>query len=136
VRVDCAAAFLVDAGAQIPQNSEEAITIGVVNEHSAFGFSIVGLTNDKEPSRRLFGRTPIMIWDGLSVTKEPFYSGPITSEVESDCRFEFGDFGLIDDGNYFARYESTTNRVDLYYRLNPFEPNGRFVGKLEHFAQG
>ena len=136
VRVDCAAAFLVDAGAQIPETSEEALTVAVVNEHSARGFSIVGLTNDKDPTRRVFGRTPIMLWDGLSITKNPFYSGPIPSEIGGGCRFESGDFGLIDDGNYFARYDATTTCVKLFYRLNPFEPTGRFVGKLEHLAQG
>ena len=136
VRVDCAAAFLVDAGAQIPETSEEALTVAVVNEHSALGFSIVGLTNDKDPRRGVFGRTPILLWDGLSITKKPFFSGPIPSEVSGECRFESGDFGLVDDGNYFARYNATTECLDLFYRLNPFEPSGRFVGKLEHLAQG
>ncbi len=96
VRVDCAAAFLVDAGAQIPETSEEALTVAVVNEHSALGFSIVELTNDKDPRRGVFGRTPIMLREGLSITKKPFFSGPIPSEVGGECRFESGDFGLID----------------------------------------
>ena len=136
VEVDCAAAFLIDAGAQIPQTTEEALTVAVVNERSALGFSIVGLANDKEPSRRFFGRTAIMLWDGLSISKKPFFSGPIPREVCRECRFESEDFGLIDGGNYFAQYHAATQRVDLYYRLNPFEPTGRFVGTLEHLAQG
>ena len=61
VRIDCARAFIMEVGAEIPEPTEEALNIAVVNERSALGFYIVGLKGDQGPSKRAFGRTPIMI---------------------------------------------------------------------------
>ncbi len=132
VRVDCAQAFIMEVGAEIPEPTEEALNIAVVHERSALGFNIVGLKNDPDPSKRVFGRTPIMIWDGLSVTKKPFYDGLATDDVMGRLGVPYeiqGTYYPVDDGNYLARKNGTN--LQLFYRLNPFEEQGRFVGTLE-----
>jgi 8-oxo-dGTP pyrophosphatase MutT (NUDIX family) len=138
-RVDCAQAFLVEAGNEVPVTTEEAINIATVTEESALGFSIVGLRRSADPSQQLFGRTPIMLWDGLSLCKAPFFrvGNPTLTERE---RFE-ARIGMsisedlvlpVDEGRYLARLNG--GAIELYHRLNPFEPNGRFAGKLEDLA--
>lgn len=136
VRVDCAQAFIMEVGAEIPEPTEEALTIAVVNERSALGFSIVGLKTDPDPAKRVFGRTPIMIWDGLSVTKRPFYEGPVDSQVMVRLGVPYEIEGMyfpVDDGRYLARKNG--GNIQLFYRLNPFEEYGRFFGNLEDLAQ-
>lgn len=138
-RVDCAQAFLVEAGNEIPVTTEEAINIAAVTEESVLGFSIVGLRRSDTPSEQLFGRTPIMLWDGFSLCKAPFFRAlnptPAARErLETRlgiCLSE--DFALpVDQGRYLARLNG--GAMELYYRLNPFEPTGRFVGDLEDLA--
>ena len=136
VRIDCAQAFIMEVGAEIPEPTEEALNIAVVHERSALGFNIVGLKNDPDPSKRVFGRTPIMIWDGLSVTKQPFYDGLVDADVMArlGVPYEIEEMYFpVDDGNYLARKNGTN--LELFYRLNPFEEQGRFVGTLEDLAK-
>jgi len=141
VRVDCAQAFLVEAGAEEPAQSEEAINIALVDEESALGFSIVGLRGNEDPAARLFGRTPIMVWDGISVAKPPFFRlmNPSPDEREHleerfGCYLSEDIFLPIDNGNYLARMHD--GAIEVHYRLNPFEPRKRFEGSLEDLAQG
>jgi hypothetical protein len=141
VRVDCAQAFLVDAGTEEPAQTEEAINIATVNEESVLGFSVVGLRASEDPATRLFGRTPIMLWDGISVVKPPFFRLEDPSPDER-ARLEerFGShlsediFLPIDNGNYLARMNN--GAIEVHLRLNPFEPKKRFEGSLEDLAQG
>jgi 8-oxo-dGTP pyrophosphatase MutT (NUDIX family) len=137
VRVDCAQAYIMEAGAEVPEPTEEALNIAVVHERSALGFSIVGLKNDSDPTKRVFGRTAIMLYDGLSITKGPFYDGPADVAVTSrlNLPYELVDWMYmpVDDGNYLARMKDGI--IQIFYRLNPFESQGRFVGNLEDLAQ-
>ncbi len=135
-RIDCAQAFIMEVGAEIPKPTEEALNIAVVHERSALGFSIVGLKNDPDPAKRVFGRTPIMIWDGISVTKGPFYEGPTSADVMDRLGVPYVITGMyfpVDDGRYLALKNGDT--LQLFYRLNPFEEQGRFVGTLEDLGK-
>lgn len=141
VRVDCAQAFLVEAGMEVPVQTEEAINIAMVNEESAFGFSVVGLRASDDPATRLFGRTPIMLWDGISVAKPPFFrlESPSSDdrarlEERFGCCLSEDIFLPIDNGNYLARMNN--GAIEVHYRLNPFESKKRFEGSLENLAQG
>lgn len=141
VRVDCAQAFLVDAGSEDPVQTEEAINIATVNEESVFGFSVVGLRASEDPATRLFGRTPIMLWDGISVVKPPFFrledpnpDERARLEERFGCCLSEDIFLPIDNGNYLARINK--GAIEVHFRLNPFEPNKRFEGSLEDLAQG
>jgi hypothetical protein len=131
--IDCVQAFLLDVGAECPETSDEALNIAVVNEYSAMGLSIVGFTHDNE--KKEFGRTPIMLWDGLSVIGKPFYDKPESISVTERLGVHLStDMYLpVDDGNYLARKRG--RNIELFYRLNPFEQDGRFVGNLEDLAQ-
>ena len=136
IRIDCAQAFIMDVGADVPEPTDEALTIAVVNERSALGFSIVGLKADPDPLKRFFGRTPIMIWDGLSVLKDPFHEGPASAELMARLGVPYEVEGMylpVDGGNYLARKSGDT--LKLFYRLNPFQERGRFVGSLEDLVK-
>lgn len=138
VRVDCAQAFIMEVGAEIPEPTEEALNIAVVHERSAMGFSIVGLKNDPDPSKRVFGRTPIMLYDGLSITKAPFYDGPEDPAVTArlGIPYDLVDWMYmpVDEGRYLGR-KCKNGNLQLFYRLNPFEDQGRFIGSLEDLAK-
>ena len=140
-RVDCAQAFLVEAGMEVPVQTEEAINIAVVDEESVFGFSVVGLRGSDDPAIRLFGRTPIMLWDGISVAKPPFFRLENPSPQERSrleerfgCCLSEDIFLPIDHGSYLARMNN--GAIEAHYRLNPFEPKKRFEGALEDLANG
>ena len=134
VRVDCAQAFLFEAGAQIPQLMPESVALAFVHEDSLFhGFKVVGLEPD--PAKRSFGRTPIMMWDGLSILQVPFYEGPVSDEILiPGCRNHREDFFLLDGGRVIGRYNSVTDSMKLWNRLNPFEETGRFPSELHKLA--
>ena len=132
-------AVLVDIGAQEPQLSTEAISIAVVDEKSIVGFNIVGLKFGADPSTRTFGRTAVKIWDGLFVSKPPFYRCENPTDEQLVCLEKRFGTGLseelflpVDEGNYLARLNK--GAVEIYHRLNPFEEQGRFVGSLEDLA--
>lgn len=142
VRVDCAQSFLVSAQGT-PRTTEEALAIAFVHQDSAIGFNIVSRVADPDPTKRIFGRTPVMIYDGLSVLQSPFFEGPLTAEIETAACEPLSDrdFVLIDGGRYFGRcywIEEGTDKVKkiaLYYRLNPFEDGGRFHGSFDQLAK-
>lgn len=133
VRVDCAQAFLFERGDQTPQLMAESIAFAFVNENSLLhGFKVVGL--DTDPAKKTFGRTPIMMWDGLSVLQEPFYKGPVTAEILA-AGFRLtnpGEFLLIEGGRAFGRYNIAAESVEVWNRLNPFEDGGRFKSELHN----
>lgn len=133
--IDCAQAFLMDVGAELPESSEEALNVAVVNDRSAMGFSIVGLENESAPANRVFGPTPIMLWDGLSILNAPFYDGPDRDDLlERIGVYISEDMYLpVDNGNYLARRNG--RNIQLFARLNPFEEHGRFFGTLEDFGR-
>lgn len=140
-RVDCAQAFLVEVGSELPTPTEEAINIATVSESSAAGFSLVGFKRDPDPEKCLFGRTPVMIWDGLSVIRPPALRLDYASERQrEDLHKRLGvvpseDIYLpVDNGNYLSRTRQGV--IELYYRLNPFQPDGRFHGTLEDLISG
>jgi hypothetical protein len=87
-----------------------------------------------DPQNPVFGRTPVMMWDGLSVLQEPFYQGPVTSQIWSiglDTEQKNG-FVLLEGGRYFGRFSKETEQIKLWFRLNPFQEEGRFHGELEY----
>lgn len=155
LRVDGAQAFLVQVeGTPSPRLSEESINWAFVNECSIDGFRVVGKTDDPDPAKRAFDRTPVMIFDGLSVLREPFYTGPVTREIldqlsgadqESSFQLDYLgltlhvkpklelDYVLSNDGAYLAKYTSQDS-VSLFFRLNPHQEDGRFKGNLEHLV--
>lgn len=139
IRVDYAQCFLVSIfGDHIPRRTEEAVNVGWLNQHSWQGFNIVGLTPNEDPQKRVFGRTAIMMFDGLSVLQKPFYQGPMTPEIEQTATKPLREntgFALVSGGAYFAKWDRFSSEVSLYYRLNPFEKDGRFTGNLEHLVQ-
>jgi len=131
VKVDCAQAFLVETR-DSPTTSEEALSVAFVNQHSFAGFSVVGRKAD--PASPVFGRTPIMIFDGLSILQQPFWTGYLTDQISQSISGDHrtSDFVLVDGGVYFGR--TRDNQFSLYYRLNPDQPGGRFYGAFEHLA--
>ncbi|MEY4669406.1 MAG: hypothetical protein RL518_2105 [Pseudomonadota bacterium] len=135
VRVDCAQAFIMETGSEIPTPTEEALTIAVVNERSALGFAIVGLKSDPDATKRVFGRTPIMLWDGLSILNGPFYDQPESAVVSQRLGVHLSEdvYMPVDSGNYFARKRS--GNIQMFFRLNPFEESGRFTGNLEDLVK-
>ncbi len=133
VRVDCAQGFLFNRGDQAPTLLAESLAFAWVHPESLFkGFRVVGL--DADPAKKTFGRTPIMMWDGLSVLQEPFYKGPVTEEILA-AGFRLtnpGEFLLIEGGRAFGRYNIATESVEVWNRLNPFEEGGRFKSELHN----
>lgn len=150
VRVDCAQAFLVEARG-VPTTTDEALATAFVHAKSAGGYNIVSRTADPDPAKRVFGRTPVMIWDGLSVLQRPCYRGPVTEAFEAACStpllpsadeiHAYRHFYLVDGGNYFARPhwaedgDGMSLHLELFYRLNPNEPDGRFHGALDNLVR-
>lgn len=134
VRVDCAQAFLFERVNQTPQLMAESIALAFVNQDSLFhGFWVVGL--EKDPTKRTFGRTPIMMWDGLSILQDPFYEGPVTDDIRAfgTAATNRGDFFLLDHGRAFGRY-TNADSISIWSRLNPFEEGGRFQSELHKLA--
>jgi 8-oxo-dGTP pyrophosphatase MutT (NUDIX family) len=130
-RIDRAQAYLFEVTDQEFQRMDESIALAFAHQDSIFnGFRVVGLSTD--PQKPVFGRTPIMMWDGLSILQEPFYEGPVTPLILSaGAVTESNAFVLLERGRYFGRYSKASEQVKLWYRLNPFEEQGRFHGELE-----
>ncbi len=66
--------------------SEEALVVAFVHQQSFAGFNVVSRKAD--PQSPVFGRTPVMIFDGLSVIQEPFWQGMLTERLRpysNDC---------------------------------------------------
>jgi 8-oxo-dGTP pyrophosphatase MutT (NUDIX family) len=138
VKVDCAQAFSVNTYGRTLAPSEEALVIAFVHQQSFAGFNVVSRKAD--PSSPVFGRTPIMIWDGLSIKQDPFYRGPFTDElraaiVAGDPNGK--DVLLLDEGNYLGlpHRVASLRWIYLWYRLNPDQPDGRFHGAFDHLAR-
>jgi hypothetical protein len=139
VRVDCAQAFLFRT-TNTPTPGEEALAVAFVHPKSFTGFNVVSRKAD--PTSPVFGRTPVMIFDGLSILQKPFFRGELTEDVRQLIRGETdsADFLLVDGGNYLGRtfwVEGETGRkehISLSYRLNPDQPDGRFHGSLDVLA--
>ena len=135
--VDSAQAFLVKT-TDIPKTSLESVAVSYCHQASFAGFNVVGRRAD--PNNLQFGRTPIIIFDGLSVLQEPFYVGKLTQELKDSIIGDpgQGDFILLDGGNYLARMIFVQNKdgwnIAIYYRLNPDQPDGRFHGAFDHMA--
>jgi 8-oxo-dGTP pyrophosphatase MutT (NUDIX family) len=143
VRVDCAQSFLIGT-TDTPTVSEEALAVAFVHEKSFAGFNVVSRKAD--PSSPVFGRTPVMIFDGLSVLQKPFWEGELTDSLREHIvggldshGFHTHRFMLVDDGNYFGRTVPMDGneegrgpfRLSLYCRLNPDQPDGYFHGVLD-----
>ena len=80
-----------------------------------------------------------MIFDGFSVLAEPFKRISLKEAkmlvFDEQERSNLRGYFLMDDGNYFGKVvqkltKDDPDEVDVYHRLNPFEPNGRFRGQL------
>jgi hypothetical protein len=136
VRVDCAQAFLVETS-DTPTVSEEALAVAFVHQQSFAGFNVVSRKVD--PTSPFPGRTPVMIWDGLSILQPPFREELLTDELRAILigNPDDGDYVLVDDGSYLGRamlhsksgaHDDLRWYFELYYRLNPDQPDGRFHG--------
>lgn len=140
VSVDSAQAYLVRT-ADKPVPRAEAISVAFVHAQSIAGFRVAGVNPD--PKSPAPGRTPVMLFDGLSILQKPFYRGEITAEIRSRLTGEKAgsDFVLVDGGRYLGRMSSAgegsgrKQQITLYYRLNPEQPDGRFRGSLDHLAR-
>jgi len=131
VQVDCAQAFLV-ATDDIPHITDEALAVAFVHQQSFAGFNVVSRKAD--PTSPIFGRTPVMIFDGLSVTQEPFWTGTLTDQIRESIIGDPGlyDYVLLDGGAYFGLLSPEfPDEIELYHRLNPDQPGGRFHGALD-----
>lgn len=108
---------------------DESLAHAYVTQDSIRGFNVVGLRWGMDGSDRLFGRMPIMIFDGLSVSRDPFQKISIeeAKKLAEEKKLHEGFFTL-DRGNYLACTKG--EQVEVYHRLNPFEPEGHFVGSL------
>ena len=124
VRVDCARAFLVQTNGK-PAPGDEAIAVAFVHEKSFAGFNVVSRKPD--PASPVFGRTPVMIFDGLSVLKPPSWKGRLTNDLRA---FIIGDpnssdFLLVSGGAYLGRtfwHEEETGRQQHIALYRPPQP--------------
>lgn len=137
LKIDVAQAFFVNAS--VNENeiklTEECVSFQFVSPWSVLDFDVVGL--DRE--NRTLGRTPIMIFDGLSVLAEPLKRISLREAkklvFDKQERSYLRGYFLLDDGNYLGKVvkkgkKDDPDEVEVYHRLNPFEPNGRFQGRL------
>ncbi len=137
-RVDCAQAFLgqIEEGSK-PNTTPEALAVAFVNAKSIVGYSVVSRKAD--PTSPIFGRTPVMIWDGLSILHQPWWTGALTPDLQAALRGDPAskDFLLLDGGHYLAQTflpagVDGDRHINIYRRLNPDQPDGYFRGELEY----
>ena len=72
VRVNCAQAYLVRTK-DTPNPRSEALSVAFVHARSLAGFKIAAVATGPRPAEP--GRTPVMIFDGLSVLQRPSTMG-------------------------------------------------------------
>jgi hypothetical protein len=109
--------------------------VAFVHQDSIAGFNVVSRKAD--PASPEFGRTPIMIWDGLSVLQSLAWEGPLTDDIRAGIIGDLDDtdsYLLVDGGAYlgYTFLDQGQLYIGLYWRLNPDQPDGRFHGKFDH----